>query len=336
MPKIATYNLADTPLQLSDRLVGTEAPRPTPSATPLATKNFSLGELLQLFSSHFPAASLQAVLDTGNYAIQDITLVGNIKSTLIEPENIKDYLGSEGSVFQFLSKASGGVNWVDLPVDDLQSVLDKGNTATQDIILNGNIFSTLIAPENIKDEDNNLGIVGQVLTKSSTGIIWKDSPSSLTPGLNDVLLVGNTATNDIILTGNISSTLITPENIQDENSSLGSDGQALIKTTTGLSWQNLPSSNEIIGATVITGDNYIIELEKSNGSVIPIEFAQSFRHIQSVNSDTWVVIHNLGFRPSVTIIDLDGDVVNGDITYDTNNQLTLTFAQPIKGEAYLN
>ena len=72
MSKIATYSLADTPLQLSDRLIGTEAPRPIPSATPLATKNFSLAELLTLFSSNFPGVSLQAVLDTGNTAIQDI------------------------------------------------------------------------------------------------------------------------------------------------------------------------------------------------------------------------------------------------------------------------
>lgn len=96
------------------------------------------------------------------------------------------------------------------------------------------------------------------------------------------------------------------------------------------------NGGDIIGATVITGDNYIIELEKADGDVIPIEFAQSYRYIQSSNSSTWVVTHNLGFRPSVTVIDLDGDVVNGDITYDTANQLTLTFAQPIKGEAYLN
>jgi hypothetical protein len=93
---------------------------------------------------------------------------------------------------------------------------------------------------------------------------------------------------------------------------------------------------DIISSTVITGDNYIIELNKNDGSVVPIEFAQSFRHIQSLNSSSWIVTHNLGFRPSVTIIDLDGDTVNGNIIYNTTNQLTLTFAQPIKGEAYLN
>lgn len=96
------------------------------------------------------------------------------------------------------------------------------------------------------------------------------------------------------------------------------------------------NGGDIISATVTTGDNYIINLNKADGSVVPAEFAQSYRHIQSSNSLTWTITHNLGYRPSVTVIDLDGDVVNGDVTYDTSNQLTLTFAQPIKGEAYLN
>ena len=115
MSKISTYSLADEPLQLSDRLIGTEAPRPTPTATPLATKNFSLGELLQLFSSNFPAATLQAVLDAGNIATQDINLTGTINVTLIKPTNIEDMLGSEGTPLQILSKGVGGVCWIDIP-----------------------------------------------------------------------------------------------------------------------------------------------------------------------------------------------------------------------------
>jgi hypothetical protein len=115
MSKISTYSLADEPLQLSDRLIGTEAPRPTPSATPLATKNFSLGELLQLFSSNFPAATLQAVLNAGNTATQNITLTGTINTTLIKPGNIIDMLNSQGTPLQILSKGVGGICWIDGP-----------------------------------------------------------------------------------------------------------------------------------------------------------------------------------------------------------------------------
>ncbi len=167
MSKIATYSLADSPLQLSDRLIGTEALRTPPSITPLATKNFSLGELLQLFSSNFPAATLQAVLNAGNIATQDITLTGTIYVDLIKPTNIEDMLGSQGTPFQVLSKAIGGFNWVDPPASitltttgssgpstliggvlnipvytggsgttpTLQQVTDEGNTTTNDVIV---------------------------------------------------------------------------------------------------------------------------------------------------------------------------------------------------------
>ena len=206
MSKIATYSLADTPLQLSDRLIGTEAPRPTPSATPLATKNFSLGELLQLFSSNFPAATLQAVLDAGNIATQNITLTGTIDVTLIKPDNIEDTSGSQGLPFQFLSKGALSINWVNLPVDNLQAVLNAGNTATQSITLVGNITSTRIIPGNIQDDTTGIGTAGQFLSKTASGIRWVNAPTSTTPGLGDVLSVGNTATNNINLTGNVTAT----------------------------------------------------------------------------------------------------------------------------------
>lgn len=206
MSKIATYSLADTPLQLSDRLIGTEAPRPTPSATPLATKNFSLGELLQLFSSNFPAATLQAVLDTGNTATQNITLTGTIDATLIRPDNIEDTSGSQGLPFQFLSKGASSINWGYLPVDNLQAVLNAGNTATQNLTLVGNITSTKIIPGNIQDDTTGIGTTGQFLSKTPSGIRWVNAPSSTTPGLGDVLSVNNTAINNINLTGNVTAT----------------------------------------------------------------------------------------------------------------------------------
>jgi len=203
MSKISYYPSADEPLQLSDRLIGTEAPRIPASPTPLATKNFSLGELLQLFSSNFPAATLQAVLDAGNIATQNITLTGTIDTTLIRPDNIEDTSGSQGLPFQFLSKGSVSINWVDLPVDNLQAVLNAGNTATQNINLVGNITSTRIIPGNIQDDTTGIGTTGQFLSKTASGIRWVNAPTSTTPGLGDVLFVNNTATNNINLTGEV-------------------------------------------------------------------------------------------------------------------------------------
>ena len=237
MSKISTYPSADTPLLLSDRLIGTEAIRTPPTSTPLATKNFSLSELLQLFSANFPAASLQAVLNTGNTATQNITLTGTIDVTLIKPDNIEDTSGSQGTVFQYLSKGTSSINWVDLPVDNLQAVLNAGNTATQNINLVGNITTTKIIPGNIQDDTAGIGTTGQVLSKTASGIRWINNSIVYTPGLGDVLSVGNTATNSITLIGDInaSNARITGA-IYDSNNSPGTAGQFLSSTVTGTDW----------------------------------------------------------------------------------------------------
>ena len=201
MAKISTYPSADNPLLLSDRLIGTEAIRPVPSPTPLATKNFSLADLLNLFSANFPAATLQAVLNAGNTATQNITLTGTITTTLIKPINIEDTSGSQGLTFQVLSKGTSSINWVSMPVDTLQAVLNAGNTATQNITLIGDITSTKIIPGNIQDELGFIGTLGQFLSKTATGIRWVNTPAYATPTLGDVVAVGDTANQDIFING---------------------------------------------------------------------------------------------------------------------------------------
>lgn len=63
---------------------------------------------------------------------------------------------------------------------------------------------------------------------------------------------------------------------------------------------------------------------------------KSFTFVQSQNSDTWVIIHNLNKYPSVQIQDSAGTDVVGEIYYDSLNQITLRFSAPFSGKAYLN
>lgn len=275
MSKISTYPSADVPLQLSDRLIGTEAIRPIPSSTPLATKNFSLGDLLQLFSGNFPAATLQAVLDAGNIATQNITLTGTIDTTLIRPDNIEDTSGSQGLTFQFLSKGTSSINWVDLPINNLQTVLNAGNTATQNITLIGNITSTLVIPNNIKDELGLLGITGQILSKTATGIKWINAASSTTPGLGDVLFVNNTAINNINLTGNVTAT-------------------SFIKTG-GTSLQYLMADGSVTtGGSIPTLQQVVTQGNTINDNVI--EFYESTNYMGSIGGpQTFLEFNNQTF-----------------------------------------
>ena len=44
-----------------------------------------------------------------------------------------------------------------------------------------------------------------------------------------------------------------------------------------------------------------------------------------------VVIHNLGKKPSVTVINSAGDEVEGDIHYDSDDQVTVVFSASFSG-----
>lgn len=64
--------------------------------------------------------------------------------------------------------------------------------------------------------------------------------------------------------------------------------------------------------------------------------AVSYRHIQSVSSNTWQINHNLGWYPNITVVDSAGSVVEGEVDYTNENSLTLLFATPFSGTAYLS
>jgi hypothetical protein len=51
---------------------------------------------------------------------------------------------------------------------------------------------------------------------------------------------------------------------------------------------------------------------------------------------SWVITHNLGFYPNVVITDSAGTVVEGDLSYASVNQLTVTLSHAISGSAYLS
>jgi hypothetical protein len=62
----------------------------------------------------------------------------------------------------------------------------------------------------------------------------------------------------------------------------------------------------------------------------------SYEHDQGAASNSWIVTHNLGFKPNVTVIDSAGNIVEGEITYTNSNSLTVSFASAFSGKAYLS
>ncbi len=58
-------------------------------------------------------------------------------------------------------------------------------------------------------------------------------------------------------------------------------------------------------------------------------------HTQGVASAEWIVQHTLGGHPSVTIVDSADTYVIGEVKYDSNTQVTISFTVPFSGFAYL-
>ena len=157
-----------------------------------------------------------------------------------------------------------------IPANNLQGVLDFGNTATQDINLFGtitttnldvtntsNLFITYLNDEvhvlgSLFDSNDFVGTAGQVLTSTGSGVEWYTLPPIFTPNLQQVLTEGNTANVDIILTSDLSALDVSSDTatfslditidgtLTDGTASVGTAGKVLSSTVTGVQWVDLP------------------------------------------------------------------------------------------------
>lgn len=62
----------------------------------------------------------------------------------------------------------------------------------------------------------------------------------------------------------------------------------------------------------------------------------TYVHTQGSAASSWTINHNLGRKPSVTIVDSGGNVQIGEVLYNSDNQITVSFAAAFGGYAYLN
>ncbi len=106
---------------------------------------------------------------------------------------------------------------------------------------------------------------------------------------------------------------------QTESKRVGVNSTARHDTLTG---RNLPDQHPI---AAITGLQEILNQ------------IWTFTFEQGIPSDTWVIQHNLGRNPSVTVVDSAGAVqIPDEINYDTDNQITVKFLGSFAGKAFLN
>lgn len=66
-----------------------------------------------------------------------------------------------------------------------------------------------------------------------------------------------------------------------------------------------------------------------------IDTVPQFIYTQSVPAAVWTIAHNLGFRPSVELINAAGQEIDGDVTHTSQNVCVASFNQPVAGFARL-
>ena len=64
--------------------------------------------------------------------------------------------------------------------------------------------------------------------------------------------------------------------------------------------------------------------------------SSSYVHTQTPAAASWVVNHDLGYRPAVTVFDGTGALVVTDFVHNSTSSLTITFGAPLAGVAYLS
>lgn len=61
-----------------------------------------------------------------------------------------------------------------------------------------------------------------------------------------------------------------------------------------------------------------------------------YTHDQNTPAATWTITHNLGKRPSVTVVDSGGTEWQTAVEHLSDNQCVVRFSAPFSGRAYLN
>ena len=106
----------------------------------------------------------------------------------------------------------------------------------------------------------------------------------------------------------------------------------------------MPTPEEKVNVIVSPINNNVIISPINNRIVVttpgpqgaPGQTGGSYTHNQGAASSVWSVTHNLGYHPSITVVDSANTVVEGTYVYNNTNTVTLTFIGTFAGKAYLS
>jgi hypothetical protein len=251
-----------------------------------ATKNFTIASIIGLanLGGFVPYTGATGNVDLGLYSLtadsatisDGLTVLSGLAEfngpiqaigSLTLDSQLIDGLGNPGTSGQLLSTNGSEIIWTTY---GLQEVLDAGDTANNvAIVLSGTSSITaptiessdaLIVGGTLEDVNSSVGTAGQLLSSTVIGTEWK------TYGLQEVLDAGNTATEDINLTGTIDANTVTAGQVlnvegelKDSTGSNGSANQLLSSNGTLTQWKTyglqevLNAGDTAIGSITLSG-----------------------------------------------------------------------------------
>jgi hypothetical protein len=84
------------------------------------------------------------------------------------------------------------------------------------------------------------------------------------------------------------------------------------------------------GSTGATGPQGLQGLKGDRGD------GASFTYEQQVDSTTWTITHNMGYRPACTVQDYGKITIEGELDHIDVNSLFIRFSNAVSGYAYLS
>jgi hypothetical protein len=194
-------------------------------------------------------------------------------------------------------------------------------------------FTTIAVTGTYLQADNSTAATGNVSFIASTSMTDASNNQIVAPTLVTATLNGSgsfslnlTATND---------TTTSPSGVTyevTENIDLAGQNKYNIEIAFNSPGSTLDLADITPTVTPITSYSYATQAYVATA----ISAQTAYTHDQMSPSTTWSVTHNLGFKPSVFVVDTSDNVCFGDVAYTNANALTITFAQSFGGKAYLS
>ena len=128
------------------------------------------------------------------------------------------------------------------------------------------------------------------------------------------------------------------QGVQGQTGTQGAGGTQGTQGTTGSGAQGVQGIQGSSGAQGIAGSGVTSTDDVTEG-VENLYFTTgrvAYQHTQGTSSSSWVITHNLGFYPNIVVQDSANSIVEGEIVYDSANQVTLNFQAAFSGMAYLS